>query len=197
MTTKKINNVCVYCASSNKSNEVYVNASKELGKILAINDISITYGGGSRGLMGHVANSAITHGGKVKGIMPEFMVEQEWAHNNLGELIIVQTMHERKALMIEKSDAVIALPGGSGTLEELFEVITLKRLGMYLSPIILINTLGFYDSLIALFERMVEDNFLDPRHKQLVAVVDEPGLVLKAIQEAEQWEKDAIYFAAL
>jgi uncharacterized protein (TIGR00730 family) len=194
---KKINKVCVYCASSNQTGEDYILHAKDLGRILAQNNISIVYGGGKRGLMGYMADSAMENGGKVFGVMPEFMVKQEWMHEGITELKIVKTMHERKALMIKDTDAVIALPGGSGTLEELLEVITLKRLGMYNNPIILINTCRFYDDLSALFERMVKEKFIDQRHKDFISIIDEPAGLFEAIKEAPEWSKDALNFAAL
>jgi uncharacterized protein (TIGR00730 family) len=192
-----IKKVCVYCASSNQSGEEYINCAKELGRILAENNISIVYGGGKRGLMGYLANSAMENNGKVIGVMPEFMVEREWAHKEISELIMVNTMHERKALMIKDTDAVIALPGGSGTMEELFEVITLKRLGMYINPIILVNTNNFYDHLLAFFERMVLDKFLDERHMDILSVIKSPDEILTAINNAPKWDSNALYFAAL
>ncbi|HPV57420.1 MAG TPA: TIGR00730 family Rossman fold protein, partial [Tenuifilaceae bacterium] len=136
--------VCVYCASSNKVDEKYFKATEILAKNLAKNGITSVYGGGSNGLMGCLADTALHEGGKVIGILPHFMDKVEWGHKNLTELILVKDMHERKRLLIEGVDAVVALPGGCGTLEELMEVITLKRLGKFTKPIIILNTDGFY-----------------------------------------------------
>ncbi|KAB2870969.1 MAG: TIGR00730 family Rossman fold protein, partial [Bacteroidales bacterium] len=132
--------VCVYCASSNKVDEKYFKATEILAKNLAKNGITSVYGGGSNGLMGCLADTALQEGGKVIGILPHFMDKVEWGHKNLTELILVKDMHERKRLLIEGVDAVVALPGGCGTLEELMEVITLKRLGKFTKPIIILNT---------------------------------------------------------
>ena len=149
-----INKVCVYCASSNKIDSKYLDSAARLGKILAENRVPIVYGGGAAGSMGKVADSAMEKGGKVIGIIPEFMVDLEWAHKGISELQIVDTMHERKTKMIDGTDAAIALPGGSGTLEELIEAITWKRLGIYSKPIIIVNTDGFYNPLLDQFQNV-------------------------------------------
>ena len=139
-----ISKVCVFCASSRQVHSEYFEAANRLGKELAKHDITIIYGGGGAGLMGEVANSALAQGGKVIGILPRFMSDLEWGHTGLTKLNLVDNMRERKQMMIEDVDAVIALPGGCGTLEELLEVITLKRLGIFLKPIILVNVRKFF-----------------------------------------------------
>jgi uncharacterized protein (TIGR00730 family) len=189
--------VCVYCASSRKAAPNFVQAADRLGRILAREGVGLVYGGGGTGLMGAVADGALDEGGHVLGILPRFMQEIEWGHPGLSELILVETMHERKRLMIENSDAIVALPGGSGTLEELAEVITLKRLGMYTCPIILVNTDGFYDSLLAFFDRAVRENFMDDRHMTMWSVVLDVEEVLPAIRNAPPWGSDARDFARL
>lgn len=189
--------VCVYCASSNRSAPLYLNAATDLGRILAKNHFSIIYGGGSRGLMGRVADSALANGGKVIGVMPEFMIDLEWAHPNLTELKIVETMRERKHLMLQDSDAVVALPGGSGTLEELLEAVTQKRLGFYFGPIILVNLNGFYDALLAWFQRAIAENFLNPQHAQIWNIVKNIDEVVPALAQAGSWPRDARSFAAV
>jgi len=192
-----INKICVYCASSRQIHDEYYNAAAALGKILARNQINIVYGGGAYGAMGHLADAALAEQGNVIGIIPRFLCDLELAHQKLSQLIIVETMHERKSLMVQSVDAVVALPGGSGTLEELLEAITWKRLGILTKPIILINTRSFYDPLIQLLENMVFEKFMDPRHRQMWQVVDSPEQVLSAIINAPQWRAVARNFAAV
>ncbi len=192
-----IKRVCVYCASSDYSDQVYLDAAYRLGEILAEKSITIVYGGGSAGLMGMLANGALSKGGKVIGIIPQFMYELEWGHEGLTELQIVNSMYERKELMMMNTDAAIALPGGSGTLEELFETITLKRLGVYLNPIILVNVKKFFDPCIQLLENAVLEKFMDERNKLMWKVVDDPRNVLSAIKDSPAWTEEARHFATL
>ena len=189
--------VCVYCASSEYCHPEYIKAAYRLGEILARNSVEIVYGGGALGLMGQVANGALANGGKVIGIMPRFMQELEWSHRQLTELKVVESMRERKHLMLTGSDAVIALPGGCGTLEELFETITLKRLAIYLNPIVLVNTRRFFDPCIALLERCVEERFMNPQHLDMWRVVDRPDDVLPAIKSSPPWTESARAFAVV
>jgi len=141
-----IRSVCVYCASSSRSPEIYLEAAARLGRALAEAGMGIVYGGSSLGSMGRMAEAALAAGGKVTGVLPQFMDELEWGHRNLTELRVVDDMHERKRTMLELADAVVALPGGCGTLEELFEAITWKRLGLFFGPVVLVNVNGFFDS---------------------------------------------------
>jgi len=193
----KIKRVCVYCASSRKADPIYRETAYELGSILAQESVSIVYGGGRVGSMGAVADGALAAGGKVIGIIPEFMVQLEWAHQDLSELKIVANMRERKHLMLKDVDAVVALPGGSGTLEELMEAITLKRLGVYLEPIILVNTNGFYDKFTAMMQQCVDEQFIDQKHLSMWQVVDKVSEVLEAIETSVKWTRDARKFAAI
>ncbi|BDX37965.1 cytokinin riboside 5'-monophosphate phosphoribohydrolase [Tenuifilaceae bacterium CYCD] len=189
--------VCVYCASSNKVDEKYFNDAEILATDLARKGITIVYGGGSNGLMGKIADTALMHKGKVIGILPRFMDKVEWGHKGLTELILVKDMHERKSLLIEGVDAVVALPGGCGTLEELMEVITLKRLGKFTKPIIILNTDGFYEHLKALLNKMVEERFMRTEHVDIWTFVDKPEDIIPAIENAPKWDSDAINFAAV
>ena len=145
---KSPSRICVFCASSQHIDDSFLGASRKVGQLCAEHDIQLVYGGGARGAMGFLADGCLNAGGRVIGVIPRFMVDLEWAHQGLHQLVITETMHERKARMIENVDAVVALPGGSGTLEELIETLTLKRLGFFLQPIILVNINGFYDPLI-------------------------------------------------
>jgi len=189
--------VCVFCASSSKVSDIYTNEAQKLAKSLVANDYGIVYGGGAVGLMGAIADSALADGGEVKGIIPRFMVEVEWEHPGVRDMIHVDTMAQRKALLIEQVDAVVALPGGTGTLEELFEVVSLKKLGLFHQPIILVNTRGFFNPLLEMMDKMVKEKFMREAHLQLWQVVDKADEVVTAIQQAPKWDKEAIRFAAV
>jgi len=190
-------NVCVYCASSTQIKPSYFEATAQLGRILADAQLTVVYGGGSNGLMGQLADSALSAGGKVIGIIPNFMCEVEWNHTGLTELILVETMHERKEKMARMADAVVALPGGCGTLEELLEVITWKKLGIFTNPIIIVNTEGYYNDLIAMLDRTIDEHFMRNEHRRMWEVVETPEEVLPAIQNSVAWNSEARAFAAL
>lgn len=153
MKMNQINSVCVYSASSTKIDAVYFQAAETLGRLLAEHHIRLINGAGSIGLMCSVADAVLKNGGEVTGVIPRFMVEQNWHHTGLTELIEVESMHERKQKMANLSDGIIALPGGCGTLEELLEIITWKQLGLYLNPIIILNTNRFFDPLLEMLEK--------------------------------------------
>jgi uncharacterized protein (TIGR00730 family) len=192
-----IRRVCVYCASSERSDQGYLDVARRLGEVLAENSITTVYGGGAIGSMGRLAEGALSRGGKVIGIIPRFMQELEWDHKKLTELQVVENMRERKHLMLTDSDAAIALPGGSGTLEELMEAISLKRLGIYLRPIVIVNTRGFYGPLLELLRRCIDERFMDERHSAMWQVADSPEDVLSAIRNAPVWTPESRRFAAL
>jgi uncharacterized protein (TIGR00730 family) len=192
-----IRSVCVYCASSGRSSEVYLEAAARLGRILAEAGITIVYGGSSLGSMGRLASAALEAGGKVIGVLPRFMDELEWGNRALTELRIVDDMHERKRVMLELSDAAIALPGGCGTLEELFEAITWKRLGLYFGPVVLVNVNRFFDPCIELLNRCVDEHFMDEKHRAMWSVAADPDAVMETLREAPAWSRDARNFAAL
>ncbi len=192
-----INRVCVFCASSDLSDRIYLDAAYKLGETLAENSIEIIYGGGSAGCMGMLANGALAKGGKVFGVIPKFMYDLEWGHESITELKIVESLSERKEMMIKETDAAIALPGGSGTLEELFETITLKRLGVYLSPIIMVNIKNFFNPCIQLLEDAVKEKFMDERNMLMWKVVSEVNEVLPAITNSSSWFSEARNFATL
>lgn len=189
--------VCVYCASSTQINQEYFDAAKRLGEILADKNIHLVYGGGSMGLMGTIADSSLKHGGKVTGIIPGFMCEQEWDHNGLTELIVTETMHERKEKMAVMADAAIALPGGCGTLEELLEVITWKQLGIFSKPIIIVNINGYFDPLIEMLHKAIEENFMRELHKGIWQVVSSVEAIIPAIKSAPVWDSSVRKFAAI
>ena len=189
--------VCVYCASSRSSHPQYRSAAFRLGEVLAAERLTLIYGGGAVGSMGALADGALGAGGRVVGILPRFMSELEWGHRGLSELRLVEDMRTRKHLMLTLSQAAIALPGGSGTLEELLEAITLKRLGLYLSPIVLVNTRGFFAPLLQLLDHAVDEHFMDPRHRLMWQVVDSPEEVPAALAGAPGWSADSRSFAAV
>lgn len=189
--------ICVYCASSTKVNDDYFRAAEMLGKVFAENNVQLVYGGGSVGLMGRIADTMLAAGGKVTGVIPQFMCEQEWDHNGLTELIVTQTMHERKEKMAFMSDAAVALPGGCGTFEELLEVITWKQLGIFTKPIIIVNVNGYYDPLIEMLHRAIDEQFMRDLHKDIWQVVTTADEVLPAILNAPAWDKSVRKLAAI
>lgn len=189
--------VCVYCASSEHCDRVYLDTAHTLGRTLAEAGCTIVYGGGGTGLMGALASGALDAGGEVIGIIPRFMIEVEWQHPGVANLQIVEDMRERKHRLLTGSDAVIALPGGTGTLEELFEAMTLKRLALYLNPIVLLNTNGFYAPLQKFMEQIIEQRFMNPEHRSMWSMVDRVDEILPAIRNAPAWHEDARNYAVV
>ncbi len=187
--------ICVYCASSRQCDALYHEAARRLGGTLAESGYGVVYGGGGGGSMGALADGALARGGTVVGVLPRFMVDLEWGHRGLSELLLVDDMRQRKHLMLERSQGVVALPGGCGTLDELFETLTLKRLGLYLHPIVLVNTRGYFDPVVELLSRAVSERFMDERHHAMWRVVAEPEQVPAAIAASPDWTSDAQRFA--
>lgn len=175
----------------------YFNHTQTVAEEFVKAGITIVYGGGSIGLMGCLADTALSLNGKVVGVLPRFMEKVEWGHKGLSQLILVKDMRERKKKLIEKVDAVVALPGGCGTLEELMEVFTLKRLGKFTKPIVVLNTNGFYSHLELMIEKMIEERFMRPEHRQIWTLVEQPSDILPAIINAPHWDESAIRFAAV
>ena len=186
----QIKNVCVYSASSTKIAPVYFAAAEELGRLLALRGINLVNGAGSIGLMAATSNAVLANGGTVTGVIPRFMVEQGWHHTGLTRLVETDTMHERKQLMAQLADAVIALPGGCGTLEELLEIITWKQLGLYLNPIVILNVEGFFNPLISMLEQAIDQQFMRPEHAALWCVASTPAEALELIQTTPKWDKN-------
>jgi uncharacterized protein (TIGR00730 family) len=189
--------LCVYCASSAIAPPHFAAAAFELGTILAQKRVTVIYGGGGSGSMGSLADGVLSEKGEIVGVMPRFMMDLEWAHPGVETIHLTETMAERKTKMVAMADGIVALPGGSGTFEELLEVITLKRLGIFLHPIVIVNQNGFYDPLVALFERSVHERFMDRRHLSMFTVVPSVDRVLEAIHTAPGWHSTARSFAAL
>ncbi|MBB5015471.1 TIGR00730 family Rossman fold protein [Rehaibacterium terrae] len=189
--------VCVYAASSAHCDPAYHADARKLGRLLAEDGCTLVYGGGSSGSMGAVADGALEAGGEVIGILPRFMADLEWGHPGLTELQLVEDMRERKHRLLTGSDAVIALPGGCGTLEELFEAITLKRLGLYSNPIVLLNTLGFYSPLANFMNKVIGERFMNPEHAAMWSLVQTPEEVLPTIRNTPRWHENAREFAVV
>lgn len=183
-----IQSVCTYCASSTKIAPCYFQAAEELGRLLAQEKIQIINGAGNIGLMAAISDAALQAGGKVTGVIPHFMIEQGWNHTGLTQTIAVENMHERKQTMADLSDAVIALPGGCGTLEELLEIITWEQLGLYLNPIVILNTNHFFDPLLNMLDKAIAENFMRNQHGKIWLVADEPAEAIQLIRTAPIWD---------
>lgn len=197
MERNRITSVTVYCASSTQIDECYFSAARQLGKLLAEKQIRIVNGAGSIGLMKAVSDAALEAGGEVTGVIPSFMVEQGWHHQGLSELRVTETMHERKQLMAELSNGIVALPGGCGTLEELLEIITWKQLGLYVHPIIILNTKGYFDALIEMLHHAVDKHFMRPQHKGIWQVANTPKEAVELLYTTPLWDKSVRKLAAI
>jgi uncharacterized protein (TIGR00730 family) len=178
-------NICVFAGSSFGNRTEYRDAAESLGKELATRNIGVVYGGASVGLMGAIADSALNHGGKVIGVLPQTIADVELAHKGLTELNVVATMHERKALMAELSDGFIALPGGIGSLEESFEIWTWSQLAIHSKPIGLLNVCNFYRGLESFLDHLVTEAFVKPIHRQMLLSEDDPSRLVDAILNAK------------
>ena len=199
ITTKEhpIRSVCVYCASSTKIPAHYFEVANELGRLLGEKRLNVVNGAGNIGLMRAVSDATLAAGGTVTGVIPRFMVEQNWYHKGLTKLIEVETMHERKQLMADLSDACIALPGGCGTFEELLEVITWKQLGLYVNPIVILNINHYYNPLLQLFEKAIQEQFMRPQHQRLWAVAETAEEAVQLIHREPLWDPSLRKMAAI
>ena len=187
----------VYAASSQALASAYFNVAGRLGKALAEAGYPIVYGGGGNGLMGAMADAALAAKGEVHGVIPDFLMKLEKGHQQLTSLEVVDSMHIRKVKMLQNSRAVVTLPGGCGTFEEVFEAMTLKRLGQYFGPIILVNTDGYYDLLLEFLKHSVQQRFMSQTHLDLWHTVREPEQVIDALATIEPWSQDALQFSSL
>jgi uncharacterized protein (TIGR00730 family) len=176
-----MNTVCVFCGSSTGNNSKYRAAAKNLGKLLAARKLTLVYGGGNVGLMGEIANSVLARGGKAIGVIPQFLVEKELVHKDLSEVKIVESMHERKAMMAELADGFIAMPGGFGTLEETVEVLTWAQLGLHRKPIGLLNVDQYFNFLYEFFKHMVDEEFLHTEYKDMILIKDNEAEMLDSL----------------
>ncbi len=184
--------VCVFCGSNSGRDPRYASAARELGQLLAARGLGLVYGGGSVGLMGIIADAALDAGGEVVGVIPERLATKELLHTRVPDMRRVRDMHERKALMAELADAFIALPGGYGTLEELFEVITWAQLGFHRKNIGLLNIAGYFDPLVSLIDHAVTEAFIRPDHRELIIVEQNcPALIERLVThqlpEVRKW----------
>lgn len=177
--------------------EVYFDMAARFASVMTRQKIAVNYGGGAVGLMGRIADVMLKEGGEIRGFIPLFMKEMQWAHNGVPDMITVRDMHERKYLILKEVDAVVALPGGVGTLDELMEVITLKQLGQFVKPIIIVNTSNFFDPLFTLMKRMVKERFMRDIHQDIWSVVNEPEEIPKAIRASPPWDAGALKYAAV
>ena len=192
-----LKNVCVYSASSTQIDPIYFQAADTLGRLLAQKGINLINGAGCLGLMSRISDAALATGGTVTGIIPRFMVEQNWHHKGLTHLIETETMHERKRMMADLSDGIIALPGGCDTMEELLEIITWKQLGLYLKPIVILNTNGFYNPLLEMLERAIDQHFMRRQHGSIWQVAQTPDEAIQLLYTTPMWSKDIRKFAAI
>jgi uncharacterized protein (TIGR00730 family) len=184
--------ICVFCGSSPGSRPEYRDAAEELAGELVRRNIGLVYGGGNVGLMGIVADAVLRAGGEAQGVIPEHLMAREVGHNGLTKLHVVHTMHERKALMADLSDAFVALPGGFGTLEEFCEVVTWTQLGLHAKPCGILNTLGYYSPLLRMFDHALEERFLKPENRALVLARESSAELVQALEEwhpvqVEKW----------
>lgn len=193
----KPKSICVYCASSSRVDECYTHAAHLLGKLIAQKNMQLITGGGVQGLMRAVEDGALEANGIVTGVIPRFMMEQGWNHPTLTNMHVTPDMHTRKKLMAELSDAVIALPGGCGTMEELCEIITWKQLGLYLKPIVILNINEYYNPLIAQFEKAIDQHFMGQIHGKIWSVAHTPQEAMEIIEQTPEWSPEIRKYAAL
>lgn len=177
--------VCIFCAASDKIPQIYFDETKDLTHRLVDKGFSIVYGGGSKGLMGQVAETTLEMQGEITGVIPQFMINVEWGNPNVKDMHVTETMAERKRLLIDLSDAIIVLPGSTGTMDELFEALSDKKLGLLWKPIIILNSNGFYDGLKIQLERMAIENFMSSKHLKAVTFVDTPEMAVKCCIEGD------------
>lgn len=197
MEIKNIRRICVFCGSSSQVNTQLFVEVKRLGGWLAQHGIELVYGAGNVGLMGALADSVLAAGGKVTGVIPRFMVEAGWHHEGLSQLLITNTMHKRKQMMCDMSDAVVAFPGGIGTAEELLETLTWKQLGLITKPIVIMNVAGCYNELLAWLGQMIDDHFMREVHKNMWKVCTETSGLADALVEMPAWDCSVRKIAAI
>ncbi len=197
MEKREIKSVTVYCASSSKIAPRYYDEAYKLGRALAQNGMRCLCGAGSQGLMAALTDSTLQHGGSVLGVIPQFMCDEGWCHPSLTECKVVETMHQRKEILMSESDAIVALPGGCGTLEELLEAITWKQLGLCNKPIVIVNVDGYYNTLIELLSHAVSEHFMREQHTRMWCVVNGADEVVEALYQAPEWSGEVRKIAAI
>jgi uncharacterized protein (TIGR00730 family) len=184
-TSSRLRRVCVFCGSSPGARPAYADAAEEFGRLLVAEGIGLVYGGGKVGLMGRLADAVLAEGGEAIGVMPEALVAKEIGHRGLTDLRVVGSMHERKALMADLSDAFVALPGGLGTVEELFEVYTWSQLGLHAKPCALLDVEGYYEGIASFLSHAVAERFVREDHRQMLIVEREPRAMLERLRRFE------------
>ena len=194
---KKLSSVAIYCSASNKVRPSYMKAAQRLGELFAEAGICMIYGDGGIGLMAAAADGALSAEGEILGVIPQFMVDAGWNNPRSTRTIVTQTMHERKATICEKADAMVALPGGIGTFEELLECLTWKQLGLHTKPVVILNTDGYYDRLLACLDFMVDEQMMRPIHRDMYIVVSTPEEVIPALLAAPEWDAATRRLAAI
>lgn len=194
---KKLSSVAIYCSASNKVRPSFVDAAKRLGELFAQAGIRMIYGDGGIGLMAAAADGALSAGGEVLGVIPQFMVDAGWNNPRSTQTIVTQTMHERKATIVQETNAMVALPGGIGTFEELLECLTWKQLGLHTCPVVILNTDGYYDRLLDCLDYMVAEQMMRPIHREMFTVVSTPEEVIPALLSAPAWDSSTRRLAAI
>lgn len=190
-------NICVYAASSGKIPQQFVDAAEILGRLLAVRGHTLVNGAGRTGLMGAVTEGCLSAGGRAVGVIPQFMVDNDWHHSGMSEHVITPDMHTRKEKMAEMADACMALPGGVGTLEELLEIITWKQLGLFLKPIVIVNVDGYFNNLLKQLERAVTEQFMRPMHTGLWQVAQDAEEAVNLAETTPFWDPSLTKFAAI
>ncbi len=194
MTVPKLTSLCVFCGANTGSRAIYRDSATALGRALATNRTELVYGGGRVGMMGAIADGVLAGGGKVTGVIPDFLVDKELAHPGASDLIVVPDMHTRKREMFVRAEAFCVMPGGVGTLEEMFEVVTWRQLHRHNKPIVLLNIDGYWSHLVSLMDRIVEEGFMHHGHSALVTVVERPEDVIGAIEAELAAPKPPVVF---
>lgn len=175
--------VCVFCGGNPGRNPAYLEAARSFGEQLARSGLALVYGGAQVGLMGAVADAALAHGGEVFGVIPEFIAAREIAHLGVTKLEVVSSMHERKAKMAERADAFVALPGGFGTLDEIFEILTWSQLGLHRKPCAVLNTAGYFDGLLSFLDHAAEEQLLRPEYRAMLLVESDPARLVQRLRD--------------
>lgn len=189
--------ICVFASSSSRIDNEYATSAASLGMLLAQAKMNVVYGGGGIGLMGKLADAVIENGGRITGVIPSFMKDEGWDHSAVTKMIVTSDMGERKKQMFAMADAIVALPGGVGTLEELTEALTLKQLGLYKGPIIILNTLNFYKSFIDFLEHMISGHFLRYEHKGMWEIANTTEEVMALLMKKDGWHQDPFSIARI
>ena len=187
--------VAIYCASSDKIDPLYLTHARDLGALLVENNLGIKYGGGSIGSMGAIATSMLERNGRVVGVIPQFMVDVEWANPNVKEMIVCDTMAQRKEILLSDVEAIVVMAGGVGTFDEMFDALSLKKLGKFHKPIIILNTNNYFSPLLQILDQSIEQQFMRQEHREMWQVAYEPHEVIPLILNTPHWNDEALKIA--